>query len=379
MPASPPSSAGGDTTSTGAGSKWYVKGGSFAFRVATDFALSAGAIKINDEAYTELKASRKKAGGNSDKVSQFPTADLSKTSIYSKPMHILASKTVDGKPVDGKPVDGKPVDGEPVDGTPVVGKLVDNNIISKLDVVVTSRATGEIIDSFRSITLATKDMPTAIWDPYDPAQDPQKRPDSLLNGDNATVPQCMSLVFAPPLPYLAPPIEFDDLGLFIPKFKATAAAKFAISDFRTTEQKGGIQGDTTHGTDWFVPKSESVQTQYLPMALTADERKMSNKDRWNATRKSWNALASKQDTVADKDNGVLVMFAKTLAWDQKRPQTETAAVTSMAQPVTQGVDVPAVPVSVREPWELAGGLPSKMIANLEAVYLDLPRMAVIAV
>ena len=354
MPASPPSSAGGDTASTGAGSKWYVKGGSFAFRVATDFALSAGAIKINDEAYTELKASIKKAGGDADNVSQFPTVDTSRTSIYSKPMHIVSSKMVNGKPVD-------------------------NNIVSKLDVVVTSRATGEIIDSFRPVTLATKDMPTAIWDPYDPDQDPKKRPNSLLNGDNATVKQCMSLVFAPPLPYLAPPIEFDDLGLFIPKFKATAAAKFPILDFRTTEQKGGIQGDTTHGTDWFVPKSESVQTQYLPMALTADESNMSNKDRWNATRKAWNALASKQDIVADKDQGVLAMFAKTLAWDQKRPQTETAAVTSMAQSVTQGVGVPAVPVSVREPWELAGGLPSRMIANLEAVYLDLPRMAVIAV
>jgi hypothetical protein len=75
----------------------------------------------------------------------------------------------------------------------------------------------------------------------------------LLNGENPMAQQCMGIAFPPPLPALCPPISLDGYGFFIPKFKASAASKFGILDFRTMAMKGGVLGDQVDGMDWLVP------------------------------------------------------------------------------------------------------------------------------
>ena len=97
--------------------------------------------------------------------------------------------------------------------------------------------------------------------------------------------------------------------------------------------------------------------------------------------------------VNDTESGLLNLFARTLEWDQKRPQTETAPPPAPAPPEAKPVDSEAgdsagvraaaaaagsIPAVRRQPWQLVGDLPSKMIKNLEGTYLDLPRMAVVS-
>lgn len=316
MPKKPDdNSSTGDPTSTGAGTKWFVKGGTFQFRIASDFA-------VKDVTITAKPLNR-----DSDSQDVAATVTPSTSTIFSKPMH------------------------------------VNTEITSTLTVTVKNENTGEIIDNWTTAVLVPKDVPTAIWDPYSQALDPSNKPAQLLNGNNATVKQCMSLMLTAPPPELCPPPTWPG---FIPKFKATAAMKFGIRDFTV---------DKHDGTDWFVPASEPKQAEYLPRELTDAEKKESNQDRWNEVRNAWDGMATQNDQVMDKD-GLLDMWAKTLIWDQKRPQTEDTPGPATGSAGSSGAPKATLPLA-RQPWQLIGGLPLKMIKNLEGTYLDLPRLAVV--
>jgi hypothetical protein len=329
-----------------------VKGGSFAFRISTDFAVSDTSLELSDETYQEARKAAIANKQDPDKVSHLRTS-MSTSKIYSKPMHV----------------------GQVKDITSTLAVTVVRKVVGKAD---------EVIDNFSSVTLATKPVPTAIWEAYDPHLDPKKKPASLLNGDNATVPQSMAVAFGRPLPTLSPPVSLDGHGFFIPKFKATAAMRFGVLDFRTTAQKfGGIHGDALNGTDWYVPASQPKQEQYLPRPLTLEEKEKekernetNNAVRWADTRSYWSGLADKAGLVNGTVEtetaglGLLTVVAQTLAWDQKRPQTEIVFPEPVPDPASRGRQ--------RQPWELSGSLPAKMIRNLEGMYLDLPRVAVVA-
>lgn len=71
-------------------------------------------------------------------------------------------------------------------------------------------------------------------------------------------------------------------------------------------------------------------------------------------------MASRQDVLSGKDTdpGLLATLSGSLGWHKQRPQTES------------------VPKTGRKPWEVRGKMPSKLIRNLEGIYLDLPRVAV---
>jgi hypothetical protein len=158
--------------------------------------------------------------------------------------------------------------------------------VSKLAVQVVRKTSDgdELIDNFRKVTFVEKPMPRAIWEVYDPALDPQNKPASLLNGDSPAVNQCMGVAFAPPKPKLSPPPMLDGYGFFTPKFKASAAGKFGILDFRPSEQKPGLPANSKDGTTWFVPESEEDQVKYLPKAWNVEEKAMQNRAQWDNTR-----------------------------------------------------------------------------------------------
>lgn len=325
LPSQPDTSATkGDPSSTGTGSKWYVKGGSFRFRISTDLALSDTTLEKNKEEFDNEvlaeQAAAKKENRQPNPISPVH-AQTSPDKVFSKPMHLTEAQ----------------------------GKMT-----STLAVTVVYQFDGEIIDNFRAVNFVVKPVPTAVWDPYDAATDPKLKPDGLLNGANSTTNQCMGVAFEPPLPFLSPPVSMDGLGLFIPKFKATAAMKFGILDFRVS----------VNGTDWFVPVSEPVQTQYIPSELKPAQQQKSNADKWAGMRDTWNGLKSKSTVVNAAKTGVLATFASTLGWDKDRPQTEVRTLPKRSDG--------------RKPWELLGGVPSKLVKNLEAAYLDLPRVGVVS-
>ena len=227
-----------ETKSTGAGEKWFVKGGSFQFRIASDFAISDANIALSSQSIKDLTAAAKAKNQDPPKGPFVRAVASSTTPIFSKPMHVPQNLT------DAK-----------------------SKITSTLAVTVANKDTDDVIDAWDSVKLVAKDVPTAIWAAYDPALDPGKKPAALLNGDNATVKQCMTLMLTAPPPFLSPPPELKG---FIPKFKATAAARFEVRDFRTS---------TDEGTAWFVPGSETLQTMYLPRELTDREKAQANQDR----------------------------------------------------------------------------------------------------
>jgi hypothetical protein len=187
---------------------------------------------------------------------------------------------------------------------------------------------------------------------------------------------------------------------FIPKFKATAASRLEIRDFSI---------NASRGTHWIMMPSELLQKQYLPEGLTAHELALADKQRWDSTRDYWMALSSKSEVLESKTDGLLSLFANTLAWYDKRPQTEAVEDTSdlKAAGSPSGLDtIPATATasrfdgrvpetrpplqtgaftatassapSSRQPW-LIGDLPVKLIQKLDVMYLDLPRIAMVNV
>jgi hypothetical protein len=66
---------GSNPTSTGAGSKWFVRGGTFKFRVSTDFAISQASV-VGIDSSPDVK----------DHTIVISAPDAAK--IYSRPMHV---------------------------------------------------------------------------------------------------------------------------------------------------------------------------------------------------------------------------------------------------------------------------------------------------
>jgi len=266
-----------------------VKGGTFQFRIVSDFALSHADIA---------------PGISLD-------ADKSST-VYSRPMH------------------------------------VSSPIASTLSVTIRERKSGKVIDGWQNASFALKTVPTAVWGQYDPSLDPihTSNPKKLLNGDNPNVPLAMGIILAVPLPILAPSL--------IPAFNATAAAKFEVLDRRDVKED---EDDSGH--NWILKPTEPRQSRFLPAELSDAQTQETSEQRWEHTRNSWNSLKSKEPLLTDSSNGFLALAASSFGWDKNRPQTEV--VTAGSSP----------------PWQLVGKLPSKLVSNLESVYLALPRLAVV--
>lgn len=153
---------------TGAGSKWFVKGGSFQFRVSSVFAAT--------EAYVETPQS-----GKNNKL--IPEQDVNLLDAVD--LGSSSPKTLSSMPM----------------GT-------TNNITSKLYVGIRTHG-GVVTDGFQPSSVI-KAMPQAMW------SDPQHPPDRL-SSEKGTMDLPMAITFKAPPPVLA--------KAKIPMFKAENMAK----------------------------------------------------------------------------------------------------------------------------------------------------------
>jgi hypothetical protein len=316
---------GSDPTSTGAGSKWFVKGGTFKFRVSTDFAISQATVIGNDA-----------SADAQDHTIVISAPDSAK--IYSRPMHVH---------------------------TPIT---------SELSVKITKVATSEVVSSWRSVAPDMKAMPMAAFGAYDADADPANPKASntsqLLDGQkDATVSLIMGVMISSPRPKLAEsPIAVAN---------ATKMMEFRILDYRR---------DPSHGDQWKIPAFEPAQKKFLPAPLTAIEQAASSQQRWDMMRTTWLGLASKDGLVNDQTDGILAQCNDIFAWQTNRPQAEVAATTSsdgstMPDPGTTPAPAPAPAPTpgpqdpTYQPWHLTGSVPKRLVNSLEVAYLDIPRTA----
>lgn len=328
--------------SAGTGSMWHVKGGSFQFRIACDFALSAAHVQIQDKV-EKVDSTGKKKTTSADKFEDVPTIPLKDKAKL--------------KPVCAKPC--------------AVTKPID----SILTVRIISQEHGTLVFGFVT-TFVQKPVPTAMWQQYDPVHDPMRSDDPkklrehLFSPDNPAVMLAMgvSLMSPPPLLAKSP----------IPQFDITAARTAPVLDLSVTP----------FSKVWILAKTEDPQGgRFLPdtdnVATKAEERA----GKWDATRAQWEKAfdaelvgdgkkITKTDDRTLAGKGMLGMCAKVLGWDNPDP--------------AQQEDVARMDKDVRRPWELRGAVPEKLVrgkmsadgkertGGLEEFYLALPQFCAVA-
>ncbi|KIV76927.1 hypothetical protein PV11_08776 [Exophiala sideris] len=341
---------------TGTGAEWYVKGGTFKFRIATDFPLS----------YAQVEA-----GNNGDTGAE---------------VEVPGPKPAPGQPVPDTGIYSRPMQ-------------VDQSIHSELVVTITEKNTGRQIGGWTKGAFDIKSVPQATFGKYSIDTDPSKSgANDLLNHDKATMPLGMGLILSAPLPDLAESL--------IPVFSASDADSLGIGDFRYL---------STGDDNFYLPRFEPlaipdvvgtlppppfkplVQTQqlYLPSELTKNEENMSPQDLCNEVGDEWtNAAKAKKDVVGDTDVGVIVQVQRIFGWKEgwaQKAQAQKAAVAVekavAVKMAKQGASAP-ISTTAREVWELTGDFPVKLVRdvdpkgnvlkNLEDTYLAFPRLGVVS-
>jgi hypothetical protein len=384
-----PAPTASDPSNSGQGTKWFVKGGSFKFRIETEFALSyasvAAALKPEEDGAGAEVPVLKKGGPH-------PT----KTGIFSRPMK------------------------------------VSTDIISELSVTIMESVSGKIIGGWTDAAFNIKTVPSGTWGQYSTDTDPSSsNSDSLFSHENAVVPLPMGLMLTSPLPQLAQST--------IPVFKASDAARMRILDFRFTND--------ADKANWYVPGYAPIrkavadaaapggldikpvspdldatsgvalaptQVSYTPAELTEAEKGKTNQQLWDGLGADWVQHArDKKSLVNDATDGLLARIEDIFGWapspataSSSTPAAAPATVTAPATvpttgTVTTGASVtsgtagptstPATAVTsipaASSPWQLKGDFPAKLVRSakkdgtvvkgLEANYLALPRRATV--
>ena len=305
----------------GAGAKWFVKGGSFSFRVSADFALSSAFIATQDSDASKIK------GDSDDTYLSMATAlqDPAKptTQAYSVPMHIN----------DGNQPDG-------------IKSVMLVTIYQKQ-----KNGGREVISGWKP-SYVVKDVPSGLWSPYDQNKDPMQRgadTSRLLNPDGVTVQLPMGVGLIAPDPVLS--------VSKIPPFNATEMAKAQV------KQK--------NNSDWLVPTAtmnDGTSVADFPAApLSASEKDPSGTVRWKAVKKIWQDSASTGSTVASSLAG---LYSSSLGWDQPPPQV-TTALPQGATPWKLNTGLP-----VRLVTGTGTQANADIVDGLENYYMTLPRLGV---
>lgn len=252
---------------SGAGTLWNVKGGTFQFRISTDMALSQANVTYpNPDAQPNESAEESRELIPVEKLGTF----------YAKPMQLNPSKG-------------------------------DKPISSVLNVTVRSQRSHKPVPEFQ-IKYVHKDMPTSVWGPYSPDQDPNIRkasPDELLKG----IPLTMDLAMGISLHSPPPKLERSK----IPDFNATAMAKLEVPRFVYRNEK-----DELIVQHWNLPDTEDLQTQYLPKFIEPSDAARPNAAKWEEIRSTWTKSYQKElvEGAAGKPGeGMLSILGSTLGWD----------------------------------------------------------------
>lgn len=308
----------GGPTSTGAGSKWFVKGGSFRFRVNSDFAIS-------------------KAEVTGTKVVPAPA----EAKIYSRPMHVDSSITSD------------------------LVVTVKRKIGSKTD--------PKIQAGWKSVVEDMKPMPQAAFGKYDERLDPSKNrdPTDLLSSDPGTVNLMMGIVISAPLPELAE----SKIGLIK---NATNIMLAGIKDFRKVET--GKPGEDWLLPPFEPAQSKYLPAPLADAEKTATNQEWWDGMRttWSALVSKDSIVNDEKDGLLAQCNEIFA-WQKNQPQTALPLQTQRGGMpTPGPDSPTTGTSTPAPgETDSYRPWRLIGKLPTKLINSLEVRYLDLPRIAMV--
>jgi hypothetical protein len=172
-------SSGAPPDDTGAGTKWFVKGGSFQFRVSSVFALTSADLE------TEDSAKRQTSDGTTLLLEKQDTSLMQEAHPGSAPSSLSAL----------------PMDLSASGGDTLTSRMCI--AIQDID------PAGETVEGFKS-ELVFKEMPLTLW------ADPKNPPDRLTS-EKGTIQLPMAVTLSAPDPVLA--------YAKIPEFNATDMAK----------------------------------------------------------------------------------------------------------------------------------------------------------
>nr|OQO29959.1 hypothetical protein B0A51_02550 [Rachicladosporium sp. CCFEE 5018] len=307
--------------SSGAGSKWFVKGVSFAFRVAPDFAISIAQLINDKEGYSDI-----------DKA-KIPAKDTP-APLRSTPMHLSAPHPERSQPDPGHP-----------------------EISSTLKITIRSAAGKLVPITGWKPTYVVKDVPSALWRDYDESRDPMIKGggQELLSPANGTIKQIMAVSLVAPDPILS--------KSNIPAFNATDAQKSEVL--------------TDDGKSWTMPTPGADQTQdLLPAPLTHPIDPLYLPQKWKEMQTTWQTCSA---DGLDLATGMAALCATTLGWDAPLPGQLTGPK------ITDVGVKPAWMLTTDLPKRLVVGTKKPddpklrdVMDGLENFYLALPRVATAA-
>jgi hypothetical protein len=176
---------GGSPESTGPGAKWFVKGGSFRFRVSSVFGLTEAYVETEDSSQRQSDGSTTLLENQAvTKMQLVPPTEGQASKLSSTPMKLSSSRAGDG-------------------------------IVSKLCIAIQEQddEPGLAIETFKP-SFILKNMPQTLWADPAPPPDPPITPSAE---NKVTIALPMAVSFSAPDPVLA-------LSK-IPQFNATDMAK----------------------------------------------------------------------------------------------------------------------------------------------------------
>lgn len=308
--------------STGAGAKWFVKGGTFRCRLVSDFALSEAIVKAQDTA----------------SIIKLDAANDQK--VFSRPMHVT------------------------------------DEITSVLTVTITKISTGEVESGWQNAQFYLKPVPSAMWASYDPKLDPLKNrnPSELLGGSNPTVNLAMGILLSAPKPILA--------EAKIPKFKASAAAQHPVLDSRKVKDPMKELGTNWFLAE---PEKMQVSFLAAPLtdkekAQSKKDHWADFKNTWTGMIANEDIVADKTAGMMAQCADIFGWSSKSPQAAAVKPVAAADASTAVVDgsgTTTDGPGSSMIGTEVRSAWELLGKVPMKLVSRLESTYLALPRLAVV--
>ncbi|KJX99853.1 hypothetical protein TI39_contig350g00003 [Zymoseptoria brevis] len=312
-----------EPTNAGAGQKWYVKGGSFSFRVSADFALSSAFVATEESEDAKEAAQDKISDAYTAKATAVQDPAKPNTSIFSVPMHVNNGNQHGG-----------------------IKSVMYVTIYQKQ-----KNGGKEVISGWKA-AYVVKDVPSALWSEYDENNDAMRRgadTSKLLSPDGATIALPMGISLIAPDPVLA-------LSK-IPDFNATDMAKAQV------KQKGG--------QDWLIPTAtlydEKSVVTFPAAPLSAAETDANGTKKWNAVKSVWQDSAKSGASIAAS---IASHFSSCLAWDQMLP----------GDYVRDDATPPKLNIGL--PMRLVTGTGTQanadVVDGLENFYMTLPRLGVVA-
>ncbi|KAF2257918.1 hypothetical protein CC78DRAFT_597881 [Lojkania enalia] len=286
---------------TGAGSKWYIKGGSFRFRISSVFALTGAFLE------TEESAKRDQAG-NTILLGEQKTVDMDAVNEPS-----LAPSKLHSLPMQ--------VHAEPENIQPDVAPAKDG-ITSKLCIAIQDiDVKGRTMEGFKP-SFVYKPMPLTLW------ADP-RNPPNRLSKEKGTVDLPMSVVLQAPDPVLA--------TSKIPQFNATDMAKLCAGSNK-------IPGIPLVVQDTLLPDEVEETTQ------TATEK-------WDTMASKWQ---SSSETNLELANNLTQLCMQALGWNKPPVDVEEKAEKEGIEPWKLPVAFPRrlVAGTDREEFGVEDGLDS---------------------